>query len=70
MSRTGGTVKWFDAQQGHGFLVPDPQGPDVFVHHSAIHGSGLKPLHAGERVEFEVLETPIGPAAEGVLRTR
>lgn len=70
MSRTSGTVKWFDPQRGHGFLRPDPDGPDVFVDQSAIHGSGLRLLGAGDRVEFEVVETGIGPAAEGVFRTR
>lgn len=70
MNRTCGSVKWFDPQHGHGFLRPDDGGPDVFVDQSAIHGTGLKLLHAGDRVEFEVVETEVGPAAEGVLRTR
>ncbi len=70
MSRSTAAVKWYDPHQGHGFLSPDKPGPDVFVHHSAVHGSGLKPLGPGERVEYEEVETDLGPAAEGVLRTR
>ena len=70
MSRSTAIVKWYDPQQGHGFLTPDTPGPDVFVHHSALHGSGLKLLGPGERVEYEPLQTELGPAAEGVLRTR
>lgn len=70
MSRSTAIVKWYDPQQGHGFLTPDDPGPDVFVHHSAVHGSGLKLLGPGERVEYEQVDTELGPAAEGVVRTR
>jgi cold shock protein len=70
MSRSSATVKWYDPQQGHGFLRPDTHGPDMFVHHSAVHGSGLKLLAPGDRVEYERVETELGPAAEGVVRTR
>lgn len=70
MSRSSATVKWYDSQQGHGFLTPEGGGPDVFVHHSALHGSGLKALGPGERVEYDEVETELGPAAEGVVRVR
>lgn len=69
MNRRTGSVKWYDPNQGHGFLTPDEPGDDVFVHHSAVHGTGMKTLLAGDRIEFEVLDTEHGPAAEGVLRT-
>lgn len=69
-NRMNGVVKWYDPEQGHGFLKPETPGPDVFVHHSAIHGCGLRFLHAGDRVEFEYLATPEGPAAEDVVRAR
>jgi len=68
--RASGRVKWYDLGQGHGFLTLDTNGQDVFVHQSAIHGSGLAPLTAGDAVEFDVIETDLGPAAEGVVRTR
>jgi CspA family cold shock protein len=70
MSRAYATVKWYDSQQGHGFLTPDAKGPDVFVHHSALHGSGLGQLGPGDRVEYEPVDTGLGPAAEGVVRVR
>ena len=70
MSRSTAIVTWYDPQQGHGFLTPEAAGPDVFVHHSALHGSGLKLLGPCERVEYEPVQTELGPAAEGVLRTR
>lgn len=70
MSRSTGVVKWYDRSEGHGFLRPEAGGADVFVHHSAIHGSGMKPLSEGEPVEFDTIETEHGPAAEGVLRVR
>ena len=68
MNRSTGTVKWYDPQQGHGFISPDETGEDVFVHHSAIHGTGMKPLSPGDRVEYDVADSEHGPAAEGVLR--
>mmetsp|Transcript_5436 Transcript_5436/g.12383 ORF Transcript_5436/g.12383 Transcript_5436/m.12383 type:complete len:147 (-) Transcript_5436:278-718(-) len=55
-----GTVKWFDAKKGFGFLVPDDGTPDVFVHHSAIHADGFRSLGDGEVVEFEVMTEPNG----------
>jgi CspA family cold shock protein len=50
---TVGTVKWFNASKGFGFIAPEGGGKDVFVHHSAIEGSGYRELTEGQRVEFE-----------------
>ncbi|KAL9185913.1 hypothetical protein ACHAXT_003690 [Thalassiosira profunda] len=56
-----GTVKWFDARKGFGFLLPDdPDAAEVFVHHSAIHARGFRTLGDGEPVEFEVITEPNG----------
>ncbi|KAK1733337.1 cold shock domain-containing protein [Skeletonema marinoi] len=55
-----GTVKWFDATKGFGFLVPDDGSADIFVHHSAIHAEGFRSLGDGEAVEFEVITEPNG----------
>jgi cold shock protein len=66
--RTTGTVKWFNAEKGFGFITPDGGGKDCFVHFSAIQGSGFKSLDEGERVEFEVGQGQKGPQAENVTR--
>ncbi len=65
--RITGTVKWFNAQKGFGFISRE-NGPDVFVHHSAIQASGYRELSEGERVEFEVTQGPKGPQASSVVR--
>ena len=65
MSVTG-TVKWFNDSKGFGFLTRDDGEKDVFVHHSAIQGSGFKSLSEGQRVEFDVVQGQKGPAAENV----
>src|SRR5512146_863598 len=67
MARTTGKVKWFSQEKGYGFLQQD-NGPDVFVHHSAIEGSGFKTLNEGEPVEFDVIEEPKGLKAQNVVR--
>ena len=61
-----GTVKWFDDAKGYGFISPEDGSKDVFVHHSAIQGSGFKTLAEGQRVEFEVQQGPKGPQAANV----
>jgi len=60
-----GTVKWFNAEKGFGFIAVDG-GPDVFVHYSAIQMDGYKSLDQDQRVEFEVTQGQKGPQAEGV----
>jgi cold shock CspA family protein len=67
MARTTGTVKWFSQEKGYGFIKQD-DGPDVFVHHQAIQGSGFKMLYEGEPVEFDVIEEPKGLKAQNVVR--
>ncbi|MGH8835434.1 MAG: cold-shock protein [Actinomycetes bacterium] len=63
---TAGTVKWFNADKGFGFIAQDGGGPDVFVHFSAIAASGFRSLDENQRVEFEVTQGPKGPQAEQV----
>ena len=63
-----GTVKWFDNSKGYGFLTRESGGKDVFVHHSAIQGSGFKSLDEGQRVEFEVTQGPKGDQATNVTK--
>jgi CspA family cold shock protein len=63
--RETGTVKWFNDSKGFGFVVRE-QGSDVFVHHSAIKGSGYRSLKEGQKVEFTVTEGAKGPQAEDV----
>ena len=60
-----GTVKWFSDKKGFGFIEQE-DGPDVFVHHSGINGTGFKSLHEGDRVTFEVEEGEKGPSAINV----
>jgi len=66
-NRVQGVVKWFNAQKGFGFIQRD-NGPDVFVHHSAIQSSGYRELNEGERVEFSIVDGPKGPQASDVVR--
>ena len=62
-----GTVKWFNDSKGFGFLTRDDGQKDVFVHFSAIQGDGFKSLVEGQKVEFDVVESDKGPAAENVV---
>ena len=61
-----GTVKWFSAEKGYGFIQRQDGGPDVFVHYSAINGAGYRTLEEGQAVEFEVTKGPKGDQAQNV----
>jgi len=62
---TNGIVKWFNASKGFGFIEQE-DGPDVFVHHSAINADGFKSLNEGDKVSFDVEQGEKGPAAANV----
>lgn len=63
--KESGTVKWFNATKGYGFITR-PDGGDVFVHHKAIQADGYRSLKEGQKVEFTVEEAPKGPQAQNV----
>ncbi|MGE0640465.1 MAG: cold shock domain-containing protein [Thermoanaerobaculia bacterium] len=63
-----GTVKWFNAEKGFGFITREDGEKDCFVHHTGIAGDGYKSLNDGEAVEFDVVQGPKGPAAANVRR--
>lgn len=62
-----GTVKWFSDEKGFGFIAPSDGSKDVFVHHSAIQGSGRKSLSEGQAVSYGVEQGPKGPSATNVV---
>ena len=61
-----GTVKWFNAEKGYGFIAADDSGPDVFVHYSAIESDGFRTLEENQRVSFEASQGAKGPQADTV----
>ena len=61
-----GTVKWFSDEKGYGFITPDDQGKDLFVHFSAISGNGFRTLAEGAKVSYEPEQGPKGPNAANV----
>ena len=63
-----GTVKWFNSTKGFGFIQPAEGGNDVFVHHSEIRAEGFRTLNEGDRVRFEVVDSPKGPRAANVVK--
>lgn len=65
--RVQGVVKWFNTSKGYGFLQ-QPDGPDVFVHYSAVMGNGFRNLEEGEQVEFSIVEGPKGLQAAEVVK--
>lgn len=67
MDRLHGSVKWFDAKKGFGFIV-GPQGEDVFVHFSSIESDGFRSLKDGEPVEYELIKGDKGLSARGVRK--
>ncbi|CAM5787504.1 MAG: cold-shock protein [Cellulomonas sp.] len=61
-----GTVKWFNAEKGYGFIAPSDGSADVFAHYSAIQSSGFRSLEENQQVEFDVAQGPKGPQAENI----
>jgi CspA family cold shock protein len=67
MVMSTGTVKWFDAGKGYGFITPEDGGKDLFVHHSEIQTDGYATLNDGQQVEYEIGEGQKGPCATKVV---
>ncbi len=67
-NRIKGTVKWFNATKGYGFIAPEDGSKDVFVHHSAIQMEGYASLNENDQVEFTVEASPKGPQAVDVVK--
>ena len=63
-----GTVKWFNAEKGYGFISNDNGGDDVFVHFSAIQSDGFKTLDEGQAVSFDITQSDRGPQASNVVK--
>ena len=63
-----GTVKWFNAEKGYGFITPEQGGADVFVHHTAIQAKGFRSLAENDKVSFETAQGPKGLQAVGVTK--
>ena len=61
-----GTVKWFNAEKGYGFITPDDGGADVFTHYSSVEGSGYRELKEGQKVSFESEQGPKGLQTKSV----
>ena len=61
-----GTVKWFNAEKGFGFIAPEDGSADVFVHYTEIQGSGFRTLEENQRVQFDIEQGAKGPQAVGV----
>lgn len=70
MYRASGTVKWFNRIKGYGFILPDDNGQEVFVHYSAIDGEGYRNLYEGDCVEFDLVDMGKGPQARNVVIRR
>lgn len=62
-----GTVKWFNDAKGYGFISPDDQSADLFVHHSAINSQGFRTLKEGQRVQYDAVKGPKGMQANNVV---
>ncbi|MEL6821577.1 MAG: cold shock domain-containing protein [Calditrichota bacterium] len=65
--RVVGTVKWFNAAKGFGFIIPSDQGDDIFVHYTSITADGFRSLEEGQQVEYTLNVTDKGPQAQNVI---
>jgi len=68
--RQTGKVKWFNENKGYGFILSDEGQRDIFVHYSEIRDDGYRTLAEGETVEYEMMDSPKGPQAKGVMRNK
>jgi CspA family cold shock protein len=68
--RQTGKVKWFNENKGYGFILSDDGARDIFVHYSEIRDDGYRTLAEGETVEYEMMDSPKGPQAKGVMRNK